>query len=150
MKILASLVGLALLSAAPAAATLVVFEDGRILHVENYEVVPDEPGAPEDVRDDRYRVVGHLPRGGELVTDIDDHADRASVPVERDSKGVDREGTEALDLSKTHLELGVRQEQVDQRSPRYRQLAGVEADEMVAGEPARSANHLVSYGGPCE
>jgi hypothetical protein len=69
MKILASLVGLALLSAAPAAATLVVFEDGRILHVENYEVVPDEPGAPEDVRDDRLTMT--FAGGGTMTVSMD-------------------------------------------------------------------------------
>jgi hypothetical protein len=53
------------LAAAPAAATLVVFEDGRIVRVDSYEVVAGEAGGT----DDRFSM--KLPGGGSMTVPLE-------------------------------------------------------------------------------
>ena len=53
----------------PSLATLVVFEDGRILHVEKYEVVPDAAGVPEGARDERVTMT--FAGGGTMTVSLD-------------------------------------------------------------------------------
>jgi hypothetical protein len=82
------LVALGLLASRPSSATLVVFEDGRLLRVEKYEVLP---GDSADGEDDRMSMT--FPGGGTMTVSlevveriVDDEYERPAPVVQQEDR----------------------------------------------------------------